>query len=458
MKKHHLILLTSVLFIALFYGENVGLNLGILVVAYSVLLLFKTPERNRTRVFLILFVTSILSSIAFAWYGDFPSFLAILSSLFLLVFKSKNRDLKSIFVIPVFAINFFTFFCRIFKFEDWLPKKNTSGNWQKFISVLVIPAFFILIFFGIYTSGSEHFANLFTNYEFDFNFWELFWLTLLGFFIAFNIWNLKIERIIFKQNQFLNNDFVNEDKIQEPTFTFLEINAERTSGIVSLLGLNILLVIFIITFNYEQFLEIPKTINQLSVETHDRVNAVILSIIMAILVILFYFKGNFNFDEKAKSLQILSKIWIVLNGILVLSAMVKNIEYNVVLGLTYKTLGVYAFLALSLIGLIITFLKIQKQKTNAYLFNHMIWYFYGIILVCSFINWGGIITLNNSKRNDFAINFHRGAINFSEKQLLNYADEKKNLKLKNEILSQIKDKQTESFLSKTLFYETIRSK
>jgi hypothetical protein len=458
MKKHHLILLTTALFITLFYGENVGLNLGILGIAYSLLLLFKTPERNRTRVFLILFVTSILSSIAFAWYGDFPSFLAILSSIFLLVFKSKNRDLKSIFVIPVFAINFFTFFCRIFKFDDWLPKKNTSRNWQKFISVIVIPTFFILIFFGIYTSGSEHFANLFTNYEFDFNFWELFWLTLLGFFIAFNIWNLKIERIIFKQNLFLKNDFLNEDKIQKPTFTFLEINAERTSGIVSLLSLNILLVIFIITFNYEQFLEVPKTINQLSVETHERVNAVILSIIMAILVILFYFKGNFNFDEKAKALQILSKIWIFLNGILVLSAMVKNIEYNIVLGLTYKTLGVYAFLALSLIGLIITFLKIQKQKTNAFLFNHMIWYFYGMILVCSFINWGGIITLNNSKRTDFAINFHRGAINFSEKQLLNYANEKKDLKLKNEILSQIKAKQTESFLSKTLFYETLKSK
>lgn len=189
MKKHHLILLTTALFITLFYGENVGLNLGILGITYSLLLLYKTPERSRTRVFLILFVTSILSSIAFAWFGDFPSFLAILSSLFLLVFKSKNRDLKSIFVIPVFAINFFTFFCRIFKFEEWLPKRNTSGNWQKFISVLVIPTFFILIFFGIYTSGSEHFANLFTNYEFDFNFWELFWLTLLGFFVAFNIWN-----------------------------------------------------------------------------------------------------------------------------------------------------------------------------------------------------------------------------------------------------------------------------
>ena len=263
-------------------------------------------------------------------------------------------------------------------------------------------------------------------------------------------------RIFYKQNHFLKNDFINEDKTKNSTFTFLEIDAERTSGIVSLLALNILLVIFIFTFNYEQFEEIPKTINELSAETHDRVNALILSILMAICVILFYFKSNFNFDEKAKSLKVLAKIWIFLNAVLVISAMAKNVEYNVVLGLTYKTLGVYAFLILSLIGLMITFLKIHQQKTNAFLFNHMIWYFYGTILVCSYINWGGIITLNNRKRQDFALNFHRGAINFSEKQLLNYADEKKDLKLKPEIITQIKNKQGKTFLSKSLFYETIK--
>ena len=456
MKTHHFILLTTVLFITLFYGENLGLNLGILGIAYSLLLLFKTPERNRTQTFLIIFVTSILSSVAFAWYGDFSSFLAVFTSVLLLAFKSNNKNLKSIFTLPVFAINFFTFICRFFNFEDWLPKKNTSGSVQKIISIVVIPAFFIIIFFTIYTLGSDHFAHLFANIEFDFNFWEFFWLSLLGFFIAFNIWNFTVLRIFYKQNHFLKNDFINEDKTKNSTFTFLEIDAERTSGIVSLLALNILLVIFIFTFNYEQFVEIPKTINELSAETHDRVNALILSILMAICVILFYFKGNFNFDEKAKSLKVLAKIWIFLNTVLVISAMAKNVEYNVVLGLTYKTLGVYAFLILSLIGLMITFLKIHQQKTNAFLFNHMIWYFYGTILVCSYINWGGIITLNNRQRQDFALNFHRGAINFSEKQLLNYADEKKDLKLKPEIITQIKNKQGKTFLSKSLFYETIK--
>ena len=167
----------------------------------------------------------------------------------------------------------------------------------------------------------------------------------------------------------MKNDFLNEDKIQKPTYSFLDLDSERKSGVVSLLALNILLLIFIVTFNYEQFIEIPKTPNQLSTETHDRVNAVIISIVMAIGVIMFYFKGSFNFDKNAKSLKFLAKTWMVLNAVLVISAFAKYSEYIISYGLTYKRLGVYAFLILSIIGLILTFLKIQKQKIQYRLFR-----------------------------------------------------------------------------------------
>jgi hypothetical protein len=83
---------------------------------------------------------------------------------------------------------------------------------------------------------------------------------------------------------------------------------------------------------------------------------------MAILVIMFYFKSDFNFDPKAGLMKILAKIWIFLNAVLVLSAAVKNYEYIISYGFTYKRLGVFAFLLLSLVGLALTFLKIQKKK------------------------------------------------------------------------------------------------
>lgn len=456
MKTHHYIFLTTALFIIVFYNENVGLNLGILGIIYSLLTFFRTSEKNRTKTFLILFITSVLSSVAFAWYADFPSFLAVVISLLLLSYRSQNRRLKILLLIPIFTVNCFTFICRIFSFDDWLPKRNMSGVWQKALAFILIPLILISVFFGIYSAGSEHFAGLFTDLQFDINFWQLLCISVLGFFIAFNYWNYYVEKMIYKQNHILSNDFQDKHKIQKPTYSFLDLNTERMSGVISFFALNILLLFFIITFNYEQFYETVKTPSQLSEETHERVGAVIVSIVMAILVIMFYFKSNFNFDPKAGLLKNLVKIWIVLNAVLVISAMLKNTEYIVNLGFTYKRFGVYAFLILSLIGLTLTFVKIQTQKTNAYLFNSMIWYFYGTILACSYVNWGGIITSQNIKRSNFDVNYHFKSVNFSEKALLKYAEEKQNIKLKKDILEKVKNERSDTFLSKILFYETVQ--
>ena len=455
MKKHHLILLTTALFITLFYGEtSLGINFGILGISYAILLLVETPKTRWSRSFLLLFVTTVFSSVAFAWFGDFFSSLALLASLFLFALKSRNVNLKSLMVIPLFATNFLTFIGRFFNFKEWLPEKKTSGTVQKLISVFVIPFVLIAVFFGVYSLGSDHFSQFFSSWEFDLNFWEFFGITILGFFLAFNIWNFKIYDFLFHYNHDLKNDFVNEDITGKPTYSFLDLHAERRSGVISFLALNLLLFIFIVTFNYEQFVEVEKNPHLLSAETHERVQAVILSIVLAICVIMFYFKGNFNFDKKSGSLKILAKIWIVLNAVLVFSTMAKNTEYILNWGLTYKRLGVDAFLILTLIGLILTFYKIQYKKTNAFLFNQMFWYFYGTVLICSFINWGGIITNHNVTRKDFDVKYNMNVINFNEKQLLDYANQTKNENLKKEILKKIQSKRENSFLSKTLYYET----
>lgn len=456
MKTHHHIFLTAALFVIVFYDQDIGLNLGILAIVYALLTLFKTPERNRTRTFLILFVTSILSSFAFIWYRDFPSLLAVVSSLLLLGYRSRNRKLKILFLIPVFIINSFTSIFRFFSFDAWLPKRNVSGVWQKTLAFVVIPLVFISIFFGIYSAGSDHFAALFTDYELDINLWQLLSLSVLGFFIAFNYWNYAVERFIYKNNYLLDDNFNDQSKVQKATYSFLDLDAERTSGVISFICLNILLVFFIITYNYEQFYEVSKTPVQLSEETHERVNAVIMSIVMAVMVIMFYFKSGFNFDPKAKLMKMLARIWIILNAILVLSAALKNYEYIITYGFTYKRLGVFAFLLLALIGLALTFIKIQKQKRNAFLFNGMTWYFYGTILACSYVNWGGIITSQNMKRKDFAVNYHLEQISFSERRLLKYADEKKDLQLKKKILEKVKEEKAKPFLSKILYYETLK--
>ena len=452
MKTHQLIILTTVLFVTLFYGEEMGLNFGLLGVAYALLTLIHTPEENRTRAFIMVFVAGILSSVAFAWYGDFASFLAVFTSLFLLSFKSKNRDLKSLLVIPVFAVNFVTFIYRFFKFEDWLPKRNMPETLKTVTALFLIPSFFVLVFFGIYALGSEHFSGFFSGWEFNFDLWQFIVIGTLGFFIAFNFWNFKVEKFIYSLNHHFKNDFLNEDKEIPFSGSFLDIDSERMSGVISFVALNLLLLVFILTFNYEQFVEIPKSPSELSVETHDRVNAVILSIVMAVLVIMFYFKGKFNFDSKARSLKLLAKIWIFLNAVLVISAFAKNSEYVFSLGITYKRLGVYAFLVLSFIGLILTFIKIKHQKTNAFMFNQMSWYFYGTVLATSFINWGNLATEYNISNDKGSFDFYK-SLNYNDELLIKtYPNEFE----KTTKPIEISKEQHKSFLSKIIYYQTLK--
>ena len=201
MKTHHLIFLVTAMFVVLFYDQEPGLNIGILGILVAVLTYFNTEKRFKTRTFYSVLATSILSSIAFAWYGDFASFLAIFTSLFLLGFTSKNKELKSILVIPVFAINFVTFIYRVFQLEQWLPQRKTESFWQKILAVVLIPAFLLLIFFAIYTQGSSHFASLFSDYELDINLWQVIALSILGFFLAFNYFNFSIYEFFIKNKK-----------------------------------------------------------------------------------------------------------------------------------------------------------------------------------------------------------------------------------------------------------------
>ena len=456
MKKQHLIFITVFAVVILFYKEYIALNLGIFGIFLSILTFTQTKSELRTKSFLTLFVTSIFSSFAFAWFGDAISFTAVFVSLFLLRFTGTYPRLKPFLYIEILLTNLISFVGRVFHTEQWFEKpKENRGFGKKLITFILIPAIFVSIFLCIYSAGSSHFDQFFSEIKLDFNFFEIIFLAIIGFYIGFIFWNFGVERFVFKQNRYLNDDFSGLIKIQKPTFSFLDIDSERTSGLISFSAINVLLLIFIATYNYEQFFEFTKSADGLSAETHERVNSVIMSIVMAILVILFYFKRGFNFDDKAKSLKISAKIWIVLNAVLVISASLKNSEYIINFGLTYKRLGVYAFLTMALIGLIFTFIKIQKKKTNAFLFNKMFWACYGLILVCSYVNWGGIITSNNTKRKDFAENYHLVSINYNEKLLLDYAEKTGNLEMRNKLQARIESYQKETLLSKILYYETI---
>lgn len=463
MKKHHIIFACSLIFLLLFYKEDLGVNLSIFGLVLTGFVCYFFQDRFSERSHLILVVTSVLSCLAFAWYGDFASFLALAMSVLFLQFKTQDPKLKIVQIFPLVFLNGITSLGRVLMFKQWLPEKKIHNNFaKKLVAFFIIPAVFLVLFFIVYSFGSYHFSSLFTDYTLDINIGNLIIIGILGFYISFSFWNYWIPEVCYEKNELLDNEFNNIAEVKnQNTFSFLDLDFERKSGEITLLLLNIMLLIFIAAYNYEQFFEITSNKqSQLSAATHERVNSVIFSILMAVGVILFYFKGGFNFDKKAVNLKRLATIWIFLNGVLIISTIVKNSEYVSYFGLTYKRLGVYAFLILAIIGLIYTFLKIRRQKTNAYLVNQMVWYFYGTVLLCSFVNWGNLITNYNISVNKGIEPGFLSELNFNDDARREYFLKNNLDGQKTEIRRQevINEYQNTTFLSKALYYEFLNTK
>ncbi|TPG40189.1 DUF4173 domain-containing protein [Flavobacterium pectinovorum] len=459
MKKHQIILACSLIFTLLFYNESIGVNLAIFGLLLTCLVSYSFQDRSVDRSHLVLVITSVLSCLAFAWYGDFASFLALAMSVLFLQFKTQDSKLKVIQIFPLVFLNAFATLGRVFMFSQWLPERKIHNNFaKKLVAYFIIPAIFLIVFFAAYSFGSTHFSSLLTDYTLDLDIVQVILIGLLGFYISFSFWNYWVPELCYEKNELLDNDFENIAEVKnQQTFSFLDLDFERKSGEITLVLLNFMLLIFIVTYNYEQFFEVVEK-TKLSSDTHERVNAVIFSIIMAVGVILFYFKGGFNFDEKATNLKKLAKIWIVLNVILIVSTIIKNSEYVSFFGLTYKRLGVYAFLILAIIGLVFAFFKITKQKTNAYLFNQMVWCFYGTILLCSFVNWGNLITIYNISVNKGVETTFLNDLNFNDELRREYFLENK-IKETNAELNKENDiyiYQEKTFLSKALYYEFLK--
>ncbi|MBS7255547.1 DUF4153 domain-containing protein [Flavobacterium branchiicola] len=460
MKKHHIILVCSFLFLLLFYKQDPGINVSLFGLILTGFICYFFQERFTERSHLMLVITSVLSCLAFAWYGDAASFFALALSILFLQLKTQDNELKIVQVFPIAFINGFTSIGRIFIFRQWLPEKKIHNNFaKKLVAFVLIPAIFLGLFFIVYSFGSDHFLALFTDYTLDLDIPQLLLLSIAGFYISFSFWNYWVPEVCYEKNELLDNEFKNIEEVEnQNTFSFLDLDFERKSGVITLLLLNLMLLVFIVTYNYEQFFEVIEK-SKLSLATHERVNAVIFSILMAVGVIMFYFKGGFNFDKEATSLKRLAKIWIILNCVLIVSTFIKNTEYVSAFGLTYKRLGVYAFLILSIIGLIYTFLKIAKQKTNAYLANQMVWYFYGTVLLCSYVNWGNIITNYNISVNKGVEPVFLSKLNFNDDArreyfLQNNLDGKHPEMDREELIGFY---QNSGFLSKALYYDFLKT-
>ncbi len=179
----------------------------------------------------------------------------------------------------------------------------------------------------------------------------------------------------------------------------LALRNENTVGVLSLALLNgLLLCINVIDIVYVWFGFTYRNDMNLSAYVHEGAGLLIFSIVLAMLVLLLFFRGNLNFYKRNHWLRYGAYLWIVQNAVLVVSVLIRDYYYFLHMGMAYKRIGVVIFLILVMAGLITMLIKIHYRKSNYYLLRVNAWVAIVLLVLCSGIHWDEWIVRSNLER------------------------------------------------------------
>ena len=387
--------ISAVLFSSLFYKQGIGLNLSLFTLLTILVLMIKNKKLFQEKIIIFYTIAYFITGISVFLYKTEITIIANVIAFFTLV-GSISEHKSSIYIhwINGFYTSIVAAFSLYYEksIAEVEAEKKRTINYKYWLKLIGIPAVFLIIFINLYRNGNPKFNELIL--QIDFSFINIQWIlcTGLGYYLYYNITNpvtvdpataidLSTDNALHKENI--------------PSLSPKKINEENKLGIVILYVLNALIVLFLIT-DVLYVTELYKmTAPELSKQVHTGVNALIFSNVLAIVIILYFFRGNLNFYEKNKDIKTASFLWIFLNLVVILITAIKNLEYINSFGFTYKRIGVLFFLLATSIGLISTFIKVQKIKNLWYLVRKNTQIGFAILILSATINWDKTITYYN---------------------------------------------------------------
>ncbi|XZF12980.1 DUF4153 domain-containing protein [Chitinophagaceae bacterium MMS25-I14] len=305
------------------------------------------------------------------------------------------------------------------------PREKKKMKWGKIIRFAIFPMLLLVIFFTIYAAANPVFSGLFDKFlssvqEFIGRFFDVISIGRILFFVlGFYITGVLVEhadRLHFSNRDLACDDVLTKKKhpirrgilyelshlvYGRAAYGMLALKTQNTTGIISLTLLNILLFavncvdIRYIWFHFEYSPDKP-----IWKMVHEGTELLILSILAAMAILLFLFKGNLNFYKKNKWLKYGAYAWIIQNGFLVLSVFLRDYYYIEYSGLAYKRIGVLFYLAMVLIGLVTMFIKITRHKTTYHLLKVNAWAAIVLLTVSCCVHWDETIASYNIKHRD----------------------------------------------------------
>ena len=395
---------TAIIFTVLFYEKSLGLNLVILEwVTIPIMMFLNRPLKvNKLTVTAIaaLLLTSLAVLYSHSGWTIFVNILMFFTCNSIIVFKEyRSYMFAALESFRNAALSFVPHINR--KNKDGEPKMKKSK-----IFWLTILAFGIAIHFVIlYSLASSKFEEMILNFLDLINF-KLIVLFIFGLVFANFVFRRKTEKLMTRE---ADKKETIERKRKKRYFKGLSqaIKNRNFFGVILLGMLNIVLLLFNISdIRYVWFFTWDGSM--LGEFIHQGVWILSFTIIISQFITLLIFRGNLNFYSRNRLLKILAIIWLAQNCIMAISVCIRNIWYIKYFGLAFGRIEVFFFLALVIIGLISTIIKISRRKTIYYLFKVNSYSFMVIISLSALINWDVAIADYNFAHNKIDYSFMEG--------------------------------------------------
>jgi len=270
---------------------------------------------------------------------------------------------------------------------------------------LVIPMIVIIVFIILYSVANPFFSEylgVVGEYIGEFVRWvaELisplwFWLTVLGFILSIFML-MPGNAAVLKHYDLSSTDWMQRKRIRfQPVFGLMGLKNEHRAAVVLFAILSLILAFFNILDLYHVWFNFEWNGEYLKQFVHEGTWLLILSIVLSMALVLFFFRGNLNFYSKSKTLKFLVKVWLAQNAFLALSVVVRNLHYIDYFSLAYKRIAVMFFLATVLFGLFTVYLKVQHKKSPYYLLRLNTISILSALTISAFVNWDVFITKYN---------------------------------------------------------------
>lgn len=401
MKLKNIFLFFSIVaYSCLFYQQTAGINFLIFngfLLAFSGVI---NPTSLKNKNWQISALGAFLSALMIVWHHSQLAVIAHVTSMILWIgFTYSPTSSVYVSALHGFLSLFVSYFTNTIQYlidltDPKVPKSKGVFSF-KTASIYVIPLIITLVFYTMYASANPVFADLIKIPKINISlslisFTFVGWIMLTGFFHPYG----SEETIKWDASK---TDILTRIKLKmKRRFDLIALKLENKKGVILLVMLNALLLFYLI-FDFSFILSGKKLPDGMdySKYVHEGVNTLIFSILLAIGIILYYFRANQNFYAKNQLLVRLTYCWIFQNGLLLLGIIHKNQIYIDQFGLTYKRIGVYVYLLMTLVGLITTFWKVRELKTVWYLLRKNVWTAYIVLIISSFLNWDRMIAKYN---------------------------------------------------------------